>query len=57
MDRDGNGNLDKDDFKWGLRNFGFEFNESETRLLLDAFDLNKDGTISFAEFIATLRGE
>lgn len=28
MDRDKNGNLDKDDFKWGLKNYGFAFNEN-----------------------------
>lgn len=55
MDRDSNGNLDKDDFKWGLRNFGLVFNENEYRLLLETFDTKKDGSIDFNEFIETIR--
>ncbi|KRX04879.1 MIR motif [Pseudocohnilembus persalinus] len=57
MDRDKNGNLDADDFKWGLRNYGFQFNQHEQSLLLDAFDINKDGSISLGEFLQTLKGE
>lgn len=56
MDKDKSGKLELDDFRWGLRNYGLNFTESEIRILLKEFDKNNNGVIEFNEFILVLRG-
>jgi len=56
MDDGGDGNLDREDFKWGLYDYGVHLNDAQFEMLLDAFDRNKDGLISFDEFLVTIRG-
>lgn len=48
--------LDRDDFKWGLYDYGVHLDDDSFAILLDAFDKNKDGYISFDEFLVTIRG-
>lgn len=38
MDDNGNGQLDVDDFRWGLIDFGISVSKEEAQLLLTAFD-------------------
>lgn len=56
MDANGNRLLDPDDFKWGLINYGIILNDQEVQTLIGVFDRNKDGTVNFDEFLATIKG-
>lgn len=57
IDDAGDGFLDREDFKWGLYDYGVKISDQEYGMLLDFFDVNGDGVISFDEFLVTLRGE
>eukprot|EP00941_MAST-03F_sp_MAST-3F-sp1_P004212 g4212.t1 len=56
MDDGGDGMLDREDFKYGLADYGVHLSNSEFDMIMDLFDANKDGFISFDEFLVTLRG-
>lgn len=55
MDQDGSKTLDFNDFRWGLKNYGLNFNNEETKELFTFFDKNKNGSIDFNEFMVTIR--
>jgi Ca2+-binding EF-hand superfamily protein len=57
MDVDGSGDLTFEEFRKGFINFGLKFNLRETKALFRLFDVNGDGTLSYAEFVAKLKGE
>jgi Ca2+-binding EF-hand superfamily protein len=57
MDNDGSGRLNFEDLSVGLREFGVEITDAQTRLLLKAFDKNGDGTVDFDEFLRGIRGK
>ncbi len=50
-DADKNGYITRDEFKEILKEYGFYATETEVTWLLDRYDRNKDGRISFSEFI------
>eukprot|EP00940_MAST-03C_sp_MAST-3C-sp2_P000331 g331.t1 len=56
MDEAGDGLLDRADFKYGIRDCGIDLTEEEFSILLQLFDANGDGFISFGEFLSTIRG-
>jgi len=56
MDKNGNGSLDVDDFRWGLLDFGVEITKEEAAELLKHFDADKNGGVNFNEFISALKG-
>ncbi len=47
----------REDFKWGLYDYGVHLTDEEFDMVLDFFDRNHDGVIDFTEFLVTLRGE
>ena len=51
MDDNGNGQLDVDDFRWGLIDFGISISKEEAEMLLSAFDRDGNGMVSFDEFL------
>ena len=57
MDDGGDRQLDVDDFRWGLIDFGIQVSKDEAQLLLTAFDRDKNGKVSFDEFLVALRGD
>ncbi len=57
MDDNGNGQLDQDDFRWGLIDFGIALSKEEASLLLTAYDRDGNGTISFDEFLRVIKGD
>lgn len=57
MDDRGDGNLDREDFKWGLHDYGVHLTDEEFELVLDAYDRDNSGLISLTEFLAATRGE
>jgi len=57
MDDSGNRRLDRDEFKFGLRDYGLELPEKDFEKVLTAFDRNGDGVIDFDEFLRGVRGK
>uniref|UniRef100_A0A7S3KF90 EF-hand domain-containing protein n=1 Tax=Euplotes crassus TaxID=5936 RepID=A0A7S3KF90_EUPCR len=57
MDDNGNRQLDIDDFRWGLIDFGITITKEEAAQLLKHIDRDGSGTIDFDEFLRFLRGD
>lgn len=57
MDSDGSGRLDLREFKRALDDYRVGVSEEEAQTLFHIFDRNRDGTISFEEFIGTVIGD
>jgi len=55
MDRNGNGNLDVEDFRWGFIDLGFNLTQEEAKQLLEHFDKDKNGTVNFVEFLQAIK--
>lgn len=55
MDRNGNGNLDVEDFRWGFIDLGFNLTQEEAKQLLEHFDKDKNGSVNFEEFIQAIK--
>ena len=55
MDDKGDKNLDVDDFRWGLMDFGVSVTKDEAAEVLAHFDRDKNGSVNFDEFLRTLR--
>jgi len=45
------------DLKRGLKSFGLSLTNDDAQYLLNAFDTNRDGSISMSEFLRTLSGD
>jgi Ca2+-binding EF-hand superfamily protein len=50
-DNDKNGYITRDEFKGILREYGFYATDNEVSWLIDRYDKNHDGRISYSEFI------
>lgn len=57
MDRNRNNSLEPMEFKYAMRDFGVELSEVEISQVLKYFDTNRDGKLSFDEFLRAIRGE
>lgn len=57
MDRNGNGSLSPVEFKYAMRDYGLKLSEIEVTQIVKYFDTNKDGAISFDEFLRAIRGD
>ena len=57
MDDNGNRQLDVDDFRWGLIDFGITISKEEASEVLAVFDRDKNGTVNFDEFLVAMRGD
>jgi hypothetical protein len=55
MDDNGNHQLDVDDFRWGFIDYGFNLTKEEAQQLLDHFDRDKNGTVSYDEFLRAIK--
>lgn len=56
MDRNRNGTLTPVEFKYAMRDYGMNFSEIEVTQIVKHFDTNKDGQLSFDEFLRAIRG-
>ena len=57
MDRNGNGSLSPVEFKYAMRDYGLTLSEVEVTQIVKHFDTNKDGQLSFNEFLRAIRGD
>jgi calcyphosin len=57
IDKNGNKQIDVNEFYWGLKEFGVNLTEEEAMGVLRIFDKDKSGTISFEEFLRSLKGD
>lgn len=55
MDIKGDKNLDVDDFRWGLMDFGIQVSKDEAAEVLKYFDRDGNGMVNFEEFVKTLK--
>jgi Ca2+-binding EF-hand superfamily protein len=56
VDNNGDRKIDKQEFYWGLKDLGADISKREALILLDHLDINKDGVVSFDEFLYGVRG-
>ena len=57
MDRNRNGSLSPIEFKYAMRDYGLSLSEIEVTQIVKHFDTNKDGQLSFDEFLRAIRGD
>jgi len=57
MDDDNSKSLDRYEFKKAIRDFKVEIPDDSIDLIFNAFDLNRDGTIDYDEFVRIIRGD
>lgn len=57
MDDSGDKKLSKEELKYGLRDYGIDLNQRELTELMNYFDRDSDGVITFDEFLVALRGD
>lgn len=55
MDDNSNRSLDLEEFRKGLHDFGVNATEEEIEAVFKRFDKDNSGSISFDEFLTTLR--
>ena len=56
MDDNGNKQLDKEEFKYGLQDYGVKISKDEINMLFAHLDKDRSGSISFDELLSGLRG-
>ena len=57
MDDDGSKSLSKQEFEKACRDFKAEIAPEDIGVLFSAFDINRDGTIQYDEFLRVIRGD
>lgn len=53
----GDRKIDKEEFYWGLKDFGVTITKKEADTLLAYLDTNEDGYVNFDEFLVGIRGK
>jgi Ca2+-binding EF-hand superfamily protein len=53
----GDRKIDKEEFYWGLRDFGVNISKKEADALLQYLDSNQDGYVNYDEFLVGIRGK
>ncbi|CAF0795724.1 unnamed protein product [Brachionus calyciflorus] len=55
FDKDKNGFISKSELKTGYEKFGSKLKRKDLKLMVENFDVNKDGKISFEEFLELMK--
>jgi Ca2+-binding EF-hand superfamily protein len=56
MDDDNSGSLDYSEFNKAVIEHKLTWTPAQTKLMFDHFDIDKNGTISYEEFVRSVRG-
>jgi Ca2+-binding EF-hand superfamily protein len=56
FDNDGSGKLSRDEFKFGLRDYGVEMSEADIDNVIKYFDRDGDGSLDYNELLRGIRG-
>lgn len=57
IDDDNSKSLDKQEFKKAVQDFRVEIPQEHINTIFNAFDINRDGTIDYDEFVRIIRGD
>ena len=57
MDDDNSKSLSRPEFEKACRDFKMEISSDDISVIFNAFDINKDGTIQYDEFVRIIRGD
>ena len=57
MDDNNSKSLDRDEFRKAMRDFKVDIADEHIAIVFNAFDLNRDGTIDYDEFLRNIRGD
>jgi len=57
MDDNNSRSLSIDEFRKALKDFRIDIQDDQVAIVFNAFDLNRDGTISYDEFLRIIRGD
>lgn len=57
IDDDNSKSLDKQEFKKAVQDFRIEIPQEHINTIFNAFDINRDGTIDYDEFVRIIRGD
>ena len=57
MDDNNSRSLDKEEFRKAMRDFKVDVSDEHIAIVFNAFDLNRDGTIDYDEFLRIIRGD
>jgi len=57
MDDDNSKSLDKNEFRKAINDFRIGIPADQVDTIFNAFDLNRDGTIDYDEFLRIIRGD
>lgn len=55
LDNNGNRQLELNELLWGLKDFGISLDDEQAKTILEFFDRDKSGGVSFDEFLRALR--
>lgn len=55
LDETGEGNIGFQSFKRAINDYRLKFNESDIKLLFNAFDVNKSNTVDYEEFMRIVK--
>jgi Ca2+-binding EF-hand superfamily protein len=53
----GNRKIDKEEFYFGLKDFGVNISKKEAEALIDFLDTDDDGFVNYDEFLVGVRGK
>jgi len=54
---DGNRQLDKQEFYWGIKDMGVNISKRESEILIEFLDTDQSGTVNYDEFLTGIRGK